>query len=418
MATQWISPTKGIRYREHETRKHGIRRDRYYVIRYTIKGKTGEASQTITESIGWSSEGIKQEDCERLLLTLRDNHRTGKGPQTLKAMRQAEIDKAEEEARQRQKEEASTLQGIFEGGYMAAQHDKSESSLAAERRIMRNQIMPFFDNVPLREITPVMMDTFVNKLKREKSKRTGKPLAARTIQYTLAVIRQIWNYALSRGLTDKPYPAKRVKAPTADNRRTSFLSREEAESLLEALQARSPEMHDMSLISLFCGLRAGEIFKLSWADVNFQEGFVHVRDRKNKESGTAWMTPRVKEMLERRFAERVSTDFVFPSADGKMRNDISRLFCKVVAELGLNDGKTDQRDKIVFHTLRHTFASWLAQKGVPLHSLAGLMGHKTTAMTQRYAHLAPDVQKIHAMLIDDAPPQPAKILPYARAHEA
>ncbi len=64
-------------------------------------------------------------------------------------------------------------------------------------------------------------------------------------------------------------------------------------------------------------------------------------------------------------------------------------------------GITDDRHKVVFHTLRHTFASWLAQKGVPLHTLAGLMGQKTFIMAQRYAHLSPEGLKAATMLIDD-----------------
>ncbi len=78
---------------------------------------------------------------------------------------------------------------------------------------------------------------------------------------------------------------------------------------------------------------------------------------------------------------------VFPSRWGETRADISKVFPKIVAELGLNDGITDHRDKIVFHTLRHTFA--------------GLMGHKTTIMTQRYARLSPEGMKASAMLIEE-----------------
>jgi integrase family protein len=61
-----------------------------------------------------------------------------------------------------------------------------------------------------------------------------------------------------------------------------------------------------------------------------------------------------------------------------------------VEKLGLNAGVNDPRQKVVFHTLRHTFASWLVQKGVPLHTVAELMGHRSIAMTQRYAHLSPE----------------------------
>jgi len=54
---------------------------------------------------------------------------------------------------------------------------------------------------------------------------------------------------------------------------------------------------------------------------------------------------------------------------------------------------TDQRQKIVFHTCRHTFASWLAIQGTPIFTIAKLMGHKSIAMSERYSHLSTDHKK-------------------------
>jgi len=55
----------------------------------------------------------------------------------------------------------------------------------------------------------------------------------------------------------------------------------------------------------------------------------------------------------------------------------------------LNDGITDLRHKVVFHTLRHTFASWMVQGGTPLALVSQMMGHSNLQVTMRYAHLAP-----------------------------
>ena len=62
----------------------------------------------------------------------------------------------------------------------------------------------------------------------------------------------------------------------------------------------------------------------------------------------------------------------------------------VVDELGLNDGITDSRERLTYHSLRHAYASWAVMAGVPLYVVGKALGHKTTAMTQRYSHLAPD----------------------------
>ncbi len=58
-----------------------------------------------------------------------------------------------------------------------------------------------------------------------------------------------------------------------------------------------------------------------------------------------------------------------------------------------NSGVTDPRQKISFHTLRHTFASWLAIRGTPILTIKELMGHQTLAMTERYSHLSPGHKK-------------------------
>jgi len=72
---------------------------------------------------------------------------------------------------------------------------------------------------------------------------------------------------------------------------------------------------------------------------------------------------------------------------------LPRAYRQAVNKLGLNDGVTDPRNKVVFHTLRHTFASWLAIQGTPIYTIKELMGHKTLSMTERYSHLSPDAKR-------------------------
>ncbi len=104
------------------------------------------------------------------------------------------------------------------------------------------------------------------------------------------------------------------------------------------------------------------------------------------------MTTTVKEMLSRREIEERNT-LVFPSQKGKKIPQISKSFARAVDELGLNNGVTDRRDRVVFHTLRHTFASWLVENGENLYTVKELLGHSTLQMTERYAHLGDNTLK-------------------------
>ena len=100
------------------------------------------------------------------------------------------------------------------------------------------------------------------------------------------------------------------------------------------------------------------------------------------------MTSEIKEIFRNK--QRGSNDdLVFPSRKGTVRKAISKSFMRTVNKLGLNDGCTDPRNKVVFHTLRHTYASWLVQEGTPLYEVAKHLGHSTISMTERYSHLAP-----------------------------
>ena len=95
-------------------------------------------------------------------------------------------------------------------------------------------------------------------------------------------------------------------------------------------------------------------------------------------------------MLYGRYAQQNKNELVFPSRTGQAKVEVSDTFARTVESLKFNEDITDRRNKVVFHTLRHTFVSWLVQRGTPLYDVATLMGHSTLEMTKRYAHLAPE----------------------------
>jgi integrase len=379
MARNWIKTAfVGVRYREHDTRKHGVRPDRYFSVRYKLDGKDKE------EGLGWSSQGWTAQKAAEKLAKLKEAQRTGEGAITLAEKRQqaAAARHAEAEARATEERENITLAQAWEKYLPVAQANKAAHTAYAEEAAYRLWLSPTLANKPLRDIKPI-------HLERIKKTMTEAGRSAQTIRHVLAALRQVFNFAKRHGLYAGDNPVSLVKKPSADARRLRFLTHDEADRLLAALAERESNVHDMALLALHCGLRAGEIFSLTWGDVDMERGVLILRDTKSGKTRAAYMTEAVAAMLGA-MERRGHNDLVFLSANGGRIVQITETFNRVVAALGFNNGVTDPRQKVVFHTLRHTFASWLVEQGVDLYSVKELMGHGTLAMTERYSHLSPD----------------------------
>jgi integrase len=358
----------GVRYREHPTRKHGVKRDQYFTIRYKLNGKDKE------EGLGWASEGWTAAKAYRHRSEIRENQKIAEGPQTLKEKR-----KIAKKAREQVKRENVTLKAFFEQDYFTiAQADKRPNTVIREEGLFRLWIDPVIGSMPMRDISPFDLE----RLKKHMAQSGQSP---RSIEYALAVIRQIFNTATRLGKFSGENPATKVKFPKPDNARTRFLTRQEAEALLSALQAKSADSHDMTLLALYCGLRQGEILSLQWQDVDLEKGTLTIRDAKAG-SRIAFLNEKTSAMLKSRKAIQPNDTLVFPGRKGQMER-VSHTFRRTIEELRFNEGISDPRLKVTFHTCRHTFASWLVEAGQDLYIVQRLLGHKTNVMTQRYAHV-------------------------------
>jgi len=392
MTQKWIS-TKytGVRYREHPQNMHNRKPDRYFAIRYKINGKLKE------EALGWASDGWSAEKAKNERAKLRIAHQKGEGPQTLAEKRQLENDERQrkEAARKLKAKEQISFSNYFDDNYFPeAQSNKTKDSWRREKNLFTIWIDPAIGRMPFKDIRPF-------HLERIKKNMNDAGRAPRSIQYALAVVRQVFNHAIRNEMFSGDNPATKVKKPKVDNKRVRFLNQTEADSLLVELKGRSLQLHDMALISLHCGLRAGELFDLTWGCVDLDRESLVLMDTKGVFNRTLYMTSEVKDVLSQMDTGR-PTDLVFPDRNGNRTNKVSNAFGRAVAELGFNTGIEDRRHKVIFHTMRHTFASWLVQNGVDLYTVQKLMGHSTISMTERYAHLAPNNLKSAVKTLEDS----------------
>ncbi|MDR1031531.1 MAG: tyrosine-type recombinase/integrase, partial [Holosporales bacterium] len=272
--------TPGIRCVEHPIRKHGaVRKDRYYTIRYRLDGKVKE------EGVGWESIGVTEAIAAERLHDLKMAHRTGIGLRTMAERRRAQKEEAEREeaVRIQHEKEQVTFSSIFNKYYKQTTQDKDPKTCKVEISLFNKWLHSLIGSLPMREISPFILE----KLKKQMSDAGRAP---RTITYALALVRQVFNYAKNNDLYNGDNPVTKVKKPSEDNRRSRFLSEEESPVLLAELSKVSPTINDIALISLRCGLRAGEIFKLTWNDVDFRNGTILIKDTKSGRNRNAIMT--------------------------------------------------------------------------------------------------------------------------------
>ncbi|MBW2543955.1 MAG: site-specific integrase [Deltaproteobacteria bacterium] len=354
---------RGVYERKSDVRKHNGKPDVCFDIAYRLDGKL------IWEKAGWSSEGY-----------------TAKLASQIRSERTRSIRHGEELPKQKKK--APYFKDVA-AKYLDWARDSKTREGKDDLYRYRSHLSVCFDDKRLNEISPFDLERLKTDLMKEG-------LAPATVKHCLILFRQVMNKAVLWGMYKGENPIKGVKMPTVQNQRQRFLSHEEADQLLTELSGTSRQLHDMTLLSLHCGLRSGEIFNIKGQDLDFENELINISDPKNKETRKAYMTRAVKEMLLEHVP--VSPDeHIFKDRNGNKVNAVSKSFHEVIERLGLNEGITDRRQRITFHSLRHTFASWLALQGEPILTIKELLGHKSLAMTTKYAHLMPD-QKRRATL--------------------
>jgi integrase len=365
----------GVYQRKAVNRKNGKKPDVCFDFSYKADGKK------VWEKAGWLSEGYSA----KLAADIR--------AERLRSCRHGE-------ALPKQKKKAPYMKDVWEKYKTWAMTNKARAG--------RDDIYEYKNHLKLRYENKRLNEISSFDLERLKAGLTKKGLSPASVKHCLILIRQIYNKAITWGLYQGQNPIKGVKMPSLQNERTRFLSHEEAGRLLEYLKISKPRtkkdgtpakvkespsfLHDISLLSLHTGMRAGEIFALRGQDIDMVNAIITIRDPKNKTTRHAYMTAAVQEMLAQRIPS--SPDIlVFPDIRGNEAVAVSQNFRKAVVTLGLNNGINDPREKVTFHTLRHTFASWLALQGETILTIKELLGHKSLAMTTRYAHLMPDEKK-------------------------
>ena len=178
-------------------------------------------------------------------------------------------------------------------------------------------------------------------------------------------------------------PAAQIHRKTENNGRNRFLSDKEEADLRRTIQKRCPDQVATLDVALHTGVRASEQFTLKWSQVDFDRKILTLPKTKNGNIRHIPLNSVATSAFAALHAKRGSRDEVFPSPRKKGSPLVSAKgwFNPALKDAGIKD--------FTWHCLRHSFASKLVMAGVDLRTIGELLGHKTLAMTMRYAHLAP-----------------------------
>jgi integrase len=221
----------------------------------------------------------------------------------------------------------------------------------------------------------------------------SKTLAPQTVKHVLNLLTWITNYGaknqLCEGLTFY------VKKPVVNNVKTEYLTPDQMNNLLDTIENQpNYQVGNLMKVALFTGMRKGELLNLLWKDLDFERGFITIRDPKGVKDQIIPMNDAAREVLETH--PRESRKYIFPGRDGGKRVTIDAAARKIKKKAGL------PKDFRAIHGLRHHFASMLASSGkVDMYTLQKLLTHKSPLMTQRYAHLRDETLKQASQLMND-----------------
>lgn len=263
--------------------------------------------------------------------------------------------------------------------------------------IVTQHIIPKLGEYELSELTPFIVQQFVTELTTHGNLKTGKGLAANTVNSIITVIQQSMETAHHLKFVDV-YEMNNIKRPKIEEKPVECFTVAEQKKIEQAVREDRREKMLGVLICLYTGLRIGELMALEWDDIDFSKRELRVtkscHDGKDENGKMCRITetpktthstrvipipkqlvPILRDMKKRSNSPLVITDKgKIPSVRAYQRS-FELLLCKIgVPRRG-------------FHSLRHTFATRAIECGMDVKSLSEILGHKNSNITlNRYVH--------------------------------
>ncbi len=240
------------------------------------------------------------------------------------------------------------------------------------------------NNLSVKEVQYAHLKNFVAEL-------YDLGLSARSQARIISGIKQFYAYLLLENLVIND-PSELLEQPKIGRKLPEVMTIEEIDDLIDANNLEKPEGYRnraMLEVLYSCGLRVSELVELKFSDLFYDEGFVRVIGKGNKER----LVPLSKsvELEIQKYSEKTRSklkikkgheNFIFLNRRGSKLTRV--MIFLIIKELAL---KIDLKKKISPHTFRHSFATHLIEGGANLRAIQEMLGHESIITTEIYTHL-------------------------------
>jgi integrase len=279
--------------------------------------------------------------------------------------------------------------------------------------VLLNHLGSFFKGMRLEEITEEQIEAYkLAKKAPGASARYSRDLSKKTINNHLLILSRIlhWAHSCKHPGTRTPLlpllpRIRRFDDVRPQDKAFTFLDFQESPRFIAAAEKQGAPWDTLVPFAIHTGLRIGELRGLDWTDVDFVAAKVTVRRRmwqndvdttKSNKSRTIPLSATARAALvEQRYRTGLSPV-------GRVFGEMTYSVCRYA--FGVMSRRAGLGKVIRPHDLRHTFASQLTMRGVPLKTIQELLGHADITMTLRYSHLAQEAVQHAVSLLDGAPP--------------
>jgi integrase len=219
-----------------------------------------------------------------------------------------------------------------------------------------------------------------------KANRLDNKRKAVSVNIELRALKAAFNVAKRWKLIDEN-PCTDIGQISSPDEPPHFFTTADFEQLLGAIS--QGWLREIVVLAVVTGMRRGELCNLKWQDIDFTANVVQIHSwatfkTKHGKSRVVALNHTAVILLQSR-KQLSPSEYVFTLNDKRIRDQhAGRLFKRAVRTAKLSD------QQLHFHSLRHTFASWLVQNGVSLYQVQKLLGHSNPRITQVYAHLQPN----------------------------